>query len=218
MIFKGANNSQITLYARAPVASATTGCNNPATNTGGSATVLFTGELSHQPASSDYDWTLDVRNTHTSNPNLDDFYATLSRGNAFRARCPNPTYRHRMEGVFDYTAPGDPTDTHSTIAEESKCGGPPAGEVRPNTKITKTKVNHRRHKVKFKFKATRAAATRFQCNLKGKRKATGWKRCSSPKTYKRLKRGRYKFKVRAIGPGGKDNSPATDKFRIKRRR
>ncbi len=34
MIFKGANNNQITLYARAPVASATTGCNNPATNTG----------------------------------------------------------------------------------------------------------------------------------------------------------------------------------------
>ena len=54
MIFKGATNNALTIYARAPVANATA-CNNPATNTGGSATVLFTGGLTHQPAASPYD-------------------------------------------------------------------------------------------------------------------------------------------------------------------
>ena len=113
MIFKGATNNSLTIYARAPVASATTGCNNPATNTGGSATVLFTGTLSRQAASSPYDWTLNVPNTHTANPSLDDFYATVTRGNAFRARCNNTTPKpHRMQGTWDYTAAGDPNDNH----------------------------------------------------------------------------------------------------------
>lgn len=113
MIFKGATNNNLTIYARAPVASATTGCNNPATNTGGSATVLFTGTLSHQAASSAYDWTLNVPNTHTSNPSLDDFYATVTRGAAFRARCNTTTPKpHRMQGTWDYTAAGDANDTH----------------------------------------------------------------------------------------------------------
>ena len=49
MIFKGATNNALTIYARAPVANGTTGCNNPATNTGGSATVLFTGNLTRRP-------------------------------------------------------------------------------------------------------------------------------------------------------------------------
>ena len=53
MIFKGATNNALTIYARAPVANGTTGCNNPATNTGGSATVLFTGNLT-APASPTY--------------------------------------------------------------------------------------------------------------------------------------------------------------------
>jgi hypothetical protein len=111
MIFKGATNNALTIYARAPVASATTGCNNPATNTGGSATVLFTGTLTRQATSSPYDWTLTVPNTHTANPALDDFYATVSRGNAFRARCNNTTPKpHRMLGTWDYTAAGDPND------------------------------------------------------------------------------------------------------------
>jgi hypothetical protein len=111
MIFKGATNNNLTIYARAPVASATA-CNNPATNTGGSATVLFTGTLSHQAAASPYDWTLNVPNTHTSNPSLDDFYATITRGTAFRARCSAGVSPHRMLATWDYTAAGDANDSH----------------------------------------------------------------------------------------------------------
>ena len=110
MIFKGATNNNLTIYARAPVASATA-CNNPATNTGGSATVLFTGTLSHQAAASPYDWTLNVPNTHTANPSLDDFYATVTRGTAFRARCPAGVSPHKMLGTWDYTAAGDANDS-----------------------------------------------------------------------------------------------------------
>jgi hypothetical protein len=113
MIFKGADNTHLTIYARAPVANATTGCNSPATHTGGTTTVVFTGNLTHQPVSSAYDWTLTINGTSAANPALDDFYATVTRGAAFRARCntssPTP---HRMQGTWDYTAVGDATDSH----------------------------------------------------------------------------------------------------------
>ena len=92
------------------------GCNNPATNTGGTTTVLFTGTLTHQPASSIYDWTLTVPNTQTADPALDDFYATITRGSAFRAKCVtrNPS-AHRMLGTWDYTAVGDANDNHTSV-------------------------------------------------------------------------------------------------------
>ena len=112
MIFKGATNNALTIYARAPVANGTTGCNNPATNTGGSATVLFTGNLT-APASPTYKHVLTVPNTHTANPSLDDFYATVTRGAAFRAKCPAGASPHKMQGTWDYTAAGDANDTHN---------------------------------------------------------------------------------------------------------
>ena len=45
MVFKGATNNQIVLYLRVPVPNATTGCNNPATHSGGSTTFLLTGNI-----------------------------------------------------------------------------------------------------------------------------------------------------------------------------
>jgi hypothetical protein len=106
MIFKGADNNHVTLFARAPVVDATTGCNNPATNTGGSTTVLFTGVLSQIAAP--YKWKLHVPNTQAANPALDDFYSTVKRTTAFRAKCVSPM---RMLGFWDYTATGDANDT-----------------------------------------------------------------------------------------------------------
>jgi hypothetical protein len=110
MIFKGADNNRVTIYARAP--QTTTACNgNPATNNGGSTTVVFTGNLTRLPTSSPYDRVLNVPNTHTSNPALDDFSAFIRRGAAFRANCPAGTSPHRMQVTWDYTAAGDPNDT-----------------------------------------------------------------------------------------------------------
>jgi hypothetical protein len=110
MIFKGADNNRVTIYARAP--QTTTACNgNPATNSGGSTTVVFTGILTTLPASSPYHHQLRVPNTHTSNPALDDFSAFIRRGGAFRANCPAGTSPHRMQATWDYTAAGDANDT-----------------------------------------------------------------------------------------------------------
>jgi hypothetical protein len=112
MIFKGADNNHLTIYARAPLGNPSTECNNPATNSGGSATVVFTGTLSQIAAP--YKFKLTVPNTQTANPSLDDFSATVKRGAAFRAKCVSPL---RMRGVWDYTAAGDANDTH--IASDS---------------------------------------------------------------------------------------------------
>jgi hypothetical protein len=110
MIFKGADNNHLTIFARAPETTAS--CNgNPATNSGGSVTVIFTGTLSHLAASSPYDWQLKVPNTQTANPALDDFSAFVRRASAFRANCPAGTSPHKLQGIWDYTAAGDANDT-----------------------------------------------------------------------------------------------------------
>jgi hypothetical protein len=111
MIFKGADNTHLTVYARAPIGNPSTECNNPATNSGGSATVIFTGALTTIAAP--YKTKLTVPNTQSANPALDDFSATLSRGAAFRARCPAGTSPHKLLGTLDYTAAGDANDTYT---------------------------------------------------------------------------------------------------------
>ena len=92
---------------------------------------------------------------------------------------------------------------------------PPPAASPPDTKITKATVNSAKHRAKFTFNA-RGEATGFQCRL-GRAahfKLATFRDCSSPKTYARLKRGRYLFRVRAVGPGGPDPTPAKKAFRI----
>ena len=112
MAFQGATDSQVILYARAPIGNPPTECNNPATNTGGTTTVLLTGALSNLPAASPYGKQLTVANTHVPNPSLDDFMATIVRGTVFQARCPAGQSPHKLQGVFDYTGT-EPNDTIS---------------------------------------------------------------------------------------------------------
>jgi alpha-tubulin suppressor-like RCC1 family protein len=114
--------------------------------------------------------------------------------------------------------------------------GPPKG-----TRITKAEITQAREpkktahasagkkpaaKAKFSFSAP-GAVTGYQCLLvkpKPKKKARPSKKkakpkftkCASPKRYKRLRKGRYTFKVRAQNSLGVDAKPAQRKFRIKR--
>jgi hypothetical protein len=85
----------------------------------------------------------------------------------------------------------------------------------PNTEITKTRVRSSRNRVTFTFTST-GNATGFQCLFTPKH--TGvippYKTCTSPKTYKHLDSGRYRFRVRAVGPGGADATPATKIVKI----
>ena len=112
MVFKGANNNQVILYARAPIGNPPSECNNPATNTAGTTTVLLTGTISQQPAASPYGPTLTVPNTHVPNPSLDDYSGTISRGSVVQAKCPAGQSPLKVQAVFDYTGT-EPTDTIS---------------------------------------------------------------------------------------------------------
>jgi hypothetical protein len=51
---------------------------------------------------------------------------------------------------------------------------------------------------------------------KKKRKKPKFASCSSPKSYKKLKKGPYTFRVRARNILGVDATPAVRKFKIKR--
>jgi hypothetical protein len=144
---------------------------------------------------------------------LDDFKAKVKRGGAFKARCDDADELLNLRGTFAYTGTGQPNDTVNRSHGCDVRVGP------PNTEITRKKINQRRRKAKFWFRAI-GEATGFQCQLKRKgRRAPDFKGCTSPKVYKHLKRGkRYTFKVRAVGPGGKDETPAKKSFRIRKRR
>jgi hypothetical protein len=110
MIFKGADNTHVTILGRAPFDSPSD-CDNPATNTGGCCSHIFTGTLSHLPVSSAYDWTLTVPNISQWFARLDDLYLTLKRGVAFEGRCTDtPPTPFRMVAVWDYTAADDVND------------------------------------------------------------------------------------------------------------
>src|SRR5262249_54980839 len=86
----------------------------------------------------------------------------------------------------------------------------------PGTRITTAKVKSSKRRARFAFEKT-GKANRFQCELKRKHhKAKDFAKCESPKSYKHLKPGEYTFKVRAVGPGGHDPSPAKRSFKIKR--
>ena len=87
----------------------------------------------------------------------------------------------------------------------------------PNTEIATAEINQKKSKATFRFKAKgNGTASGFQCQLKRQgKKPKDFKKCSSPKTYKNLKPSKYTFKVRAKGPGGKDQSPAKREFKIK---
>ncbi|HEX2129827.1 MAG TPA: hypothetical protein VHF58_11485 [Solirubrobacterales bacterium] len=99
-------------------------------------------------------------------------------------------------------------------------GEPPAPPVSgpPETTITKkprnklkTRAGARRKRVTYEFIASVAGAS-FTCTLD--RKSVP---CASP-FKKRVKKGRHTFSVAASVPAGADPTPATDTFRVKRRR
>jgi CSLREA domain-containing protein len=115
------------------------------------------------------------------------------------------------------TVPADPTDPCKDVLPAAQCAKPetplqPASPVPvPDTKITKApKAKSSQTTAKFKFKST-VAGSSFECKLdKGK-----FKKCRSPKSYKKLKPGKHVFKVRAVGPTGvKDPTPAKKKFTV----
>jgi hypothetical protein len=88
----------------------------------------------------------------------------------------------------------------------------------PETSITKAPANKtKKPKAKYKFTADEPGST-FQCKLKGKglrKPVKNFRVCGSPRKYKRLRDGKFKFQVRAIDAAGNvDPSPAKDGFKV----
>lgn len=87
----------------------------------------------------------------------------------------------------------------------------PTIDLPPQTKILKGPPKKtKKTTVKFRFRSSEPGST-FQCKLdKGK-----FKKCRSPKKYRKLKPGKHVFKVRAVDAAGNvDPTPAKRKFTI----
>jgi hypothetical protein len=97
------------------------------------------------------------------------------------------------------------------------------------TQITQAQILHRKKQARFSFSAS-GAITGYECMLvrKGKKGRKGasksakrrkptFSACSSPRLYKRLKPGRFVFRVRALDILGADANPAKRKFKLKKK-
>jgi hypothetical protein len=184
-------------------------CSNPAQNTNGNGSILLEGLL--KAASGDFGTQLDVDNIPQTAP-LSDFRVTVERGSYVSARCHDPNRQWNLRTRFTYLSPSSTQTVNDSEPCQVSATPPP-----PNTEITKAKIKSKRRKAKFEFEA-QGTATGFECQLKRKGHGTKpFRGCDSPKKYKRLKRGKYTFEVRAVGPGGKDPSPDEKRFKIRRR-
>lgn len=84
-------------------------------------------------------------------------------------------------------------------------------DFKPKTFLTHHPRRHsHKRKVTFAFDSN-ADGAKFKCF-----DARGWARCRSPRVFRHLRPGRYKFKVKAIVGGVADPTPATFIFRILR--
>ena len=110
-----------------------------------------------------------------------------------------------LESDCDADGLGD--DTQDADLSSCDAGGG------PDTTITKgPKAKTKKKKAKFKFTSPTAGAT-FECSLDG----GPFKPCASPKKL-RVKRGKHTFEVRALAAGQTDATPASDKWKVKKKR
>lgn len=116
------------------------------------------------------------------------------------------------DSAADFTL-GSPTPrSNADPVTEQPCGGP-GGDAPETTIDSGPKKKTRKRKAKFKFSADAAGAT-FECKLdKG-----AYKPCSSPKSYRKLKPGKHRFRVRATAGGKTDATPARYAWKVKRKK
>ncbi|MGB2852602.1 MAG: hypothetical protein WBC01_13155 [Solirubrobacterales bacterium] len=88
---------------------------------------------------------------------------------------------------------------------------PPPPDPPPETTITKRPPNKtRKRNVKFRFVSSEPGSS-FRCKLDRR----PFRPCESPKKLRRLKKGKHRFKVRAINAAGiPDPTPAKDRFKV----
>jgi hypothetical protein len=112
---------------------------------------------------------------------------------------------------------GDPSSGGSSNGGSTAGGSTPVttsappAKVAPKVTITKGPAkSSKATTAKFRFTATPATGAKFECKLDSAK----WAKCTSPKTYKKLKPGKHTFQVRAVAGGL--TGPATKfKFTVK---
>jgi hypothetical protein len=96
--------------------------------------------------------------------------------------------------------------------DDSPAARPFTIAVPPDTKILKARIKSKKRRATFRFASTEEGST-FVCKLDKK----PFRSCKSPKTYKKLKRGRHRFQVKSVDPAGNpDSTPAIRKFRVRK--
>ena len=126
-----------------------------------------------------------------------------------------------QEAASNVSGAGSPATSSATAVVRSSTAGGKNPQKAPNTRLVFERINSKHHSATFRFKAT-GKATGFRCALvrkptrkHAKTPAPRYTKCRSPKTFKHLKAGSYVLRVRAVGPGGVDKTPATYRFKIK---
>jgi hypothetical protein len=132
------------------------------------------------------------------------------------------TYQSYPASVIDLAAQLEADADNDGFGDETQdeCPGDATKQaecVPPDTSIQSGPSKTDKPKARFTFTSTEAGAT-FQCRLKGKGVKKALKRyapCASPKRYKKLAPGKYRFLVFATDAAGNaDLTPAKKKFKV----
>jgi hypothetical protein len=103
------------------------------------------------------------------------------------------------------------TATYTVVAPPAPSPSPPLDTTITGHPKKTVRTKKKKAKVKFSFSSDQPGAT-FQCKLdKG-----SFAPCTSPKSYK-VKKGKHTFSVGAVGPAGTDPTPATFRFKVKKK-
>jgi hypothetical protein len=118
---------------------------------------------------------------------------------------------HQITAQYLADATHEPSEGSSSVAVAPPPPPPPPPDMTPpNTALGSAKIRRAARKAKFTFSSNEAGSS-FLCKIDKKAFAA----CTSPKTYRKLKRGKHKFQAQAIdAAGNRDSTPVVKKFKI----
>ena len=122
---------------------------------------------------------------------------------------PTPTVTAGPSAVPTPTVTAGP----SAVPTPTVTPSPTPDTAAPRTSLRRAQIDQALQKATFRFASSEPGST-FRCKLDRKR----FKRCVSPKTYKKLAPGKHVFRVKARDRAGNvDATPTVRRFKIKKR-